>query len=185
MLTIPTYKTHSEEYGETTKDYVFNLLRAIAKEYSFHILKDSENEFLARRMVEETTEMSFHSKFQLKFEWFADQKYGKGSFWNESNEVELDDKIRSDDFDKFSHERRIKEESSACYCDREEGGTAVHEIDDFFAFLFRSLIRFHTDAWLTSQHYYGCGVDDEDEHDSYLQLPFSIEDYYNEALWKS
>lgn len=184
MLTIPTYKTHSEEYGRITKNYVRNFLRAVAVAYSFHILKDNENEFLARRMVEETTEMAFHSKFQLKFEWFQDQKYGKGSFWHESNEVELDDKIRSDGFDKFSHERRIKEESSSCYCDLEVGGTAVHEIDSFFAFLFRSLIRFHTDAWLTSEHTYGCGVDDEEEHDSYLHLPFSTEDYTNEALWR-
>lgn len=185
MLTIPTYDNDFKKYGETTKDYVFNLLRAIAKEYSFHIVKDENDEFIARRMVAETTEMSYHSKFQLKFEWLPEPKCGKASFWHESNEVELDEKIRSDDFDKFGHERRIKEESSSCYVDLEEGGMATLEIDDFIAFLFRSLIRFHTDAWLTSEHVYGRGVDDEEEHDSYLHLPLSTEDYYNEALWKS
>lgn len=184
MLTIPTYATASEKYGKATKDFVWNFVRDLAKQYDFYIAKDKPNSLIVRRMIEKNEERDFSAKLQISLGWFPDAGYGKGEFKYSKESYTGREEEYAGGVRCWNEERLERSTGSHTYYDLQEGGD-MSDIEGWIALLFKCVLDLHVTAWTESAWRYGGGDSCNEGDDNYFCHPIEKESAYNdEDEWR-
>lgn len=180
---IPTYDTHSIKYGKSADGYLLNLLKDLAYQFSFCIVKDSATCFVARRMTNKESYEDSSYKFEIKVDKTLSLDYTKASFvYQKSSRLETQDIMFKDDLFKSYNVKRTIEDTGASCMVNNTAKVNESEVDGWVAYLFHCLMDFHVCAWKESGWSYGDDVHNPC-NDNYLSLPISEKDYLDESLW--
>lgn len=179
MLTIPTYATASDKYGKVSRDYVWNLVRDLAKQYDFYVVKDEPDSFIVRRMVERNIEREFGAKLEIRLDWLPNAEYGKGEFKYRKEYFTGGAKEYGGGVTCWHEEKIERSTGSHVYYNLQEG-SHEREIDGWIALLCRCVLDLHIDAWTESGWGYGEGELGNEEDDNYFCHPIEKKEMYND-----
>ena len=184
MLTIPTYATASDKYGKVSKDYVWNFVRDLAKQYDFYVVKDEPDDFIVRRMIERNIERDFGAKLQISLGWIPARGYGKAEFKYLKESYGGSEKEHAGGVHCWNEERIERSTGSYTYFDLQEDGHMA-DVDGWIALLLKSVLDLHVTAWQESAWPYGCGEFCNEADDNFFCHPFEKETVYNDDNeWK-